>query len=275
MKTTTDSRYHGMATLIIVYVGMILVVSGIDGHFKRRKQQTIVSVLATPSSSDWNRIGPIQLLPSKLHRKSFCWTASVDLKRGLAYSNEISNVLPNTTNPYQRNDRYLSEMVIHLFESYPKWLCQGKVSLGLLYAKISLDQKRSSIGLTEIRTRWGNVNVLTFGQPQRRHICNRLMIPLSKQRFDSITLPILGGWMTSGVDQGNKGSLSFTMHTSDEQLHSRFIITEIDRYQPMLLGENGGTWRARMYLHTQSVIHAYVMWRFHNHVLHQMNTIVN
>jgi hypothetical protein len=75
-----------------------------------------------------------------------------------------------------------------------------------------------------------------------------------------------------------QGSLKFSLHTTvvnrygeqnPPQQQRRFIITEIDNYRPMILGA-GGRLRAQFYLHTQSVIHAYVMWRFHNYILHNV-----
>ena len=72
-----------------------------------------------------------------------------------------------------------------------------------------------------------------------------------------------------------KGRLKFTVahpknHANGGGTKHLIITTEIDRYRPMLLGKEGGWTRAQVYRHTQSVVHAYVMWRFHHHILQQL-----
>lgn len=237
----------------------------------------IVKVSATASSgiTDWISIGPIQLVPPSSERKSFCWTACVDKKRGIAFSRETSNVANDKSSKIlNRQDRSLNEMMIHSFEVYPIWMCQGSVSLGLLKA---IPQTKRVGCSYKILTRLGGINLLTFDRPlkKRKYIFNKLS---SIESYDTVTIPLLGGLMTNGKGkETQQGSLKFSLHTTVVNRHGepypqqrrRFIITEIDNYRPMLLGAGGGL-RARVYLHTQSVIHAYVMWRFHNHILHNV-----
>jgi hypothetical protein len=75
-----------------------------------QSNDVIVKVSATSSSctTDWISIGPIQLVPPSSERKSFCWTARVDKKKGIAFSRETSNVANDKSNKnLNRQDRSL------------------------------------------------------------------------------------------------------------------------------------------------------------------------
>ena len=252
------------------YISMWVMIIQLISHFDDPSNIFIPTVSAesatiTFSNPDWSTIGPIQLLPSSSQRLSFRWTASVDRNKTMAFSKEVSNLVHDTTSNRRMDDRSWRESIIQKFESYPQWMCQGSVSLGLLQAVPHRPSRTIGGCAYEIRTRWGGIRLLTFDRPYRRW--NSLLDQWKGSSKDRITLPILGGRMTAtGTSQENQGSLVFTLYDDQQQQQCRrFIVTEIDQYRPMLLGA-GGRWRTRVYLHTQSVIHAYVMWRFHHYI---------
>lgn len=237
------------------------------------------AVLAAPATtrSTGLTIEPMQRMSSSpsLLRKSFRWTASVDVDKGLAFSKEVSIVSIEKGNKQiqnRHNDRFMQNVIIHTLESYPQWLCQASVTIGLLQAIPRVG------GSYEIRTRCWGLNVLTFDRPHRQwYSFDPFMTRRRRKRrwsADTVSLPILGGLMAAtGPDP--KGRLKFTVahpknHANGGGTKHLIITTEIDRYRPMLLGKEGGWTRAQVYRHTQSVVHAYVMWRFHHHILQQL-----
>ncbi len=259
-------RCNGATRASLYRYAKIMVMVMVTILWRHPSNDAILVVLAT--------IEPIQLMSSSPSlRKSFQWTASVDIHKGLAFSKEVSNAPIETFhNRVQNrpNDRFMRNIIIRTLESYPQWLCQASVTLGLLQAIPRIGRSY------EIRTRLGGLHVLTFDRPHRHEYSfDTLMMMMRRRSFvDTISLPMLGGFMAA-TGPGPKGRLKFTVvhltNNANWRGPKRMIITtEIDRYRPMLLGKEGGWTRAQVYRRTQSVVHAYVMWRFHHHILQQV-----
>jgi hypothetical protein len=199
-------------------------------------------------------------VPTTITKNKYICTATVDRRTGLASSKEVSS-LNNIVSPTATT---ATTVLMNVFEQYPIWLCKGCVSFGLLKAIPKKNQKY------EIRTRVGNINLLTFDHPYR-----------SRRRHDStVILPIIGGMMSYNNHykhnkRKQKGYLYFTIEKQLAQQQpmtsSANIVTGIEQYAPMLV-HYGRRCRAGLYLSTQSVIHAYVMWRFHRYCVDQIQT---
>lgn len=158
---------------------------------------------------------------------SYCWRARVDRTKGLAYSVETSQIKG-------MNENKRTQLVDKLFASYPVWLCRPSVSFGLLRC-------------VEIKNGW-EIRFL-------RHCALRLGKTGSRNR-SLHQFTIAGGFLTAR----ESGHLSFHAHEDG------YLETHVDRYCPQLCGEAPvPLFRAAFYRSTQSILHAYVMWRFHRY----------
>jgi hypothetical protein len=171
------------------------------------------------------------LLPFlRIEARSYAWTASIDRVTGIATSREVSTV----PKPLRNH--------IATFSSYPTWLAKPSVTFGLLDAK-----KNTTNGATMICVRYFGSELLTFGQAVIRD-------------KNTVELPIRGGLLAQiNAKKRQHGSLIF------RQTKNQMIETQIQYgYRPSILGPAPvPLWRGLAYGGSQSVIHAYVMWRFH------------
>lgn len=182
--------------------------------------------------------------------KNFQWTAAVDRSSGIATSLEVS------TAPYAYSHESPPPLSTNVrmntvFATYPHWLATPSVTFGMLIAK-----RNAKNGSTTIQLRGTDLDILTFA----RHV---------SRGKNSILLPITSGLLalrnpsslSSSRDHSYNGALSFSMKTN------QILETRIEcGYRPAIAG-NPPVSRARSwtYRSTQSLFHAYVMWRFHNH----------
>ena len=161
---------------------------------------------------------------------NYRWTASIERSTGIATSREVSKA-PHPLTQVQKT-----------FASYPEWIAKPRVTFGILTAKQKGD------GSTAMQVRLCRLEVLIFG----KHTC---------KGKNTIILPITGGLLARPNECKEYGSLVFSLR--DEHI----VETGIDHgYRPSIAGRPPvSNLRAWTYRSTQSLMHAYVMWRFHNY----------
>lgn len=174
----------------------------------------------------------IALLCVECTGSKFRWTAAIDRDTGIATSREISDV----------SSRQLSKTTVGCFSRYPQWLATPNVSFGMLKAVNRKD------GSTILQDRFLQLQLLVFGKPQ------------VKGKTTTI-LPIIGGLLALPDKRNRYGSLVFSLENN-----SRMATSIGHGYRPALAGSPPvNMLRAWMYRSTQTVVHAYVMWRFHKY----------
>jgi hypothetical protein len=187
-------------------------------------------------------------------RKRFHWSASVDRKTGVAQSQEVSypsrlRRCKDRHGDDSYDDTKMKRMMIQCFLDYPRWLCKGSVTLGLLRAvpcraaangRNANDDAVWDLQLTGIGT-----SMLALGKPTRRS--------------NVVQFPFQGGLLVAQ----NQGCLRFAV--TDHGV----IETNVVDYRPRLLSNPPvHALRAVVYQRTQTLVHAYVMWRFHRYCRH-------
>jgi hypothetical protein len=224
-----------------------------------------------PLSASVERCHATAGLPSRpiTHRPSFRWSAGVDRSSGTASSKEVSNLCIR----FGKSERSSSRTKVcntagSLFASYPEWLCSGKVTLGLFQA-VPLGQDSGC----SIQTRLLPISLLEFGAPR----VTTYILP--GDRFAACEIPIVGG-LLSHINPKSKerGHLFFGLKKmiasetdSRKASHNHHVTkinieTRIVKYTPAIGGLPPVTrLREWLYLNTQGLVHANVMWRFHGH----------
>lgn len=232
-------------------------------------------------------IGPSSmiLLPGK--KFGYFWQASLDSTLGQARSKETSS----STWKHHRENKYKSkrsvQRVTHkLVSVYPTWLVNPKTTLGFLNCKHNPDTKE-----TTIHPRFfSKVVLLTFGPVQE--------VSKNTNKY-KVKLPITGGLLamqeeTNSKILGNRkdyGCLLFQTHccdsvrlmnddgTNKKQTNTNSLTCNLQtdiagNYCPRIAGPAPvSSLRKWMYLSSQSIVHAYVMFRFHNTWNKRINTV--
>jgi hypothetical protein len=220
------------------------------------------------------QFGPVRIFPSSPNKKSYSWRAAVDQTLGRAFSRETSNLLPSGTKQDSSNIKSpnFDAVAYRTLASYPTWLCRGSQSLGLLKAV------KSSDGGCDVRLRWGSCSILSFDRPRRHgqlHPLSSVLPPFFSNGY-TVELPISGGALAITGTPGGNGSLLFSIRKPNSlkgSFNCGTFTTEIRSYRPSLCGKKIPTslLRSRLYLGTQSLLHGFVMWRFHRHVARQIS----
>jgi len=250
------------------------------------------------------RLGPLRpgrrpLGPNQEGRlpQGFTWGASVDRITGTAAAQEISHfrATATTTGNGRNNPRSGAAALLAQTSStlgrYPQWLCRASVTLGLLRVREEIASGAgATYGATSIQTRLGGIDLLTFDKPvgQRVSVNTRDKASsrsLLQQEAVQWKYPITGGVLASRPG----GALVVTLRqqqqpfvTSPSSSSSMDLVldTQLVDYRPRLVGgavaasttttttTRRGTnpLRVGFYLGTQSLLHGYVMWRFHRYV---------
>jgi len=194
----------------------------------------------------------------------FKWNASIDRSTGIATSRETSAA------PYScslcramNSSRTPAKLVESVFGRYPSWLAGWRVTFGCLRAVPTMDEK-NSIHATALRDSLCGVTLLSFGQG-RFHVRRKL------QTEYRMVIPIVGGLMALPSSKGSYGSLVFSLIRNDDGNDSLSLVTSIaDDYRPAIAGSPPvSRLRAGLYRSSQSLFHAYIMWRFHHYCSHQ------
>ena len=208
-------------------------------------------------------------------RGPFSWRAFLDATTGLASSRETSQVFSSHVHGMSSTES--SDRLKYLVESYPTWLCGGPITFGCLQACKDATNKSCSI-----RVRFLNLELLSFGAAKSRGRLVHRQQPdesakqVTETRIETFSLPIMGGLLSSkSGDKTDQGSLLFsfrsdaTISNPNDNIQDGCLTirTAIVGYRPWLAGPAPlAAWRRRAYLSSQSLIHAYVMWRYHRHV---------
>lgn len=230
----------------------------------------------------------------KKQRYAFNWQAYVDTNSGLALSKETMHAPPKSAltrhfqQPPPQQDVWAD--IVERLEGYPEWLARGAVTFGILQAVPVIG------GGFSLRDRIFGMHLLAFGIPhtQRFSFLRPAMIqPVTQETIDNntagkqilqpriqtctVTIPILGGLLALCKDSNhnhhshrpNMGCLKFTLKHNEASGETQ-LVTEIRGYSPRLLGgkEPVPWYRKCLYLSTQSILHAYVMWRFQRYCIH-------
>ena len=183
----------------------------------------------------------------------FSWTASLNRSTGIATSHEVSR-LPASCPLHRalesKNNRQVAAVAKDLFSDYPSWLANR----GFKLVRAVPMQKD-----TAIQDPLFGVTFLIFGT-------GRLSLRRAKGRVEhKFVLPIVGGLLARPSPKSTFGGLSFSLI---QQGSRQFALdTSIcDGYQPAIAGAPPvNRVRAGVYRCTQSLLHAFVMWRFHRH----------
>mmetsp|Transcript_18995 Transcript_18995/g.31503 ORF Transcript_18995/g.31503 Transcript_18995/m.31503 type:complete len:201 (+) Transcript_18995:16-618(+) len=167
---------------------------------------------------------------------AYRWAASIDRSTGIAQSCESSRV-PATSRLSQQPS------VEDVFSLYPQWLSTFRISMGLLTTKKQAD------GSTSLQDRLFGLHLLEFG----KHKCTDA---------NTVLIPINGGILARSDDGRNYGGLSFSLRQEGEIMETAIY----HGYRPTIAGKAPVSCvRAWTYRSTQSLLHAYVMWRFHGY----------
>jgi hypothetical protein len=221
---------------------------------------------------------------------AFSWTASLNETTGIASSKETSSLNLKYSSNNGIRDSDLAHLTEQMFSSYLSWLVRPAITFGALRQGSVVDENGAD-DETAIQLRClKGVNLLSFGRPHS-------LRTFQHQRFVSVTtnLPITGGWFAVIVPAdcrlhrfpfqkkvasgGGALRLSLLCKRQKTSYNKRTTLdhddiqiqTELVGYRPRLAsGHPVRTLRKHLYLSTQSIIHAYVMWRFHRHIVHSL-----
>jgi hypothetical protein len=190
------------------------------------------------------------------------------------------------------------QQVGEIFCEFPKWICNGTVTFGVLrssrhtpLAENKYNRAQTTISLSD---RFLGIEWLTFGIPSLSRMSFSTQVSkneVCRTTLSTVSIPILGGLLVNTFSrqsqQNNKRTEEFQcllfsleercrLQREDENWKPTFvhpynnvensvsIQTEIKNYYPSLPGYPPlPRWRRWSYLYTQSVVHAYAMWRLH------------
>jgi len=211
-------------------------------------------------------LGPIKLWPK---RGAFTWQAAVDKASGLATSKERSNISKRSKllkSLEKLKDRDLLRFAESLLQPYPVWLSKFTVTLGLLKAV-------PTSGGYELRDRVLGKKWISMGRASGQRVSYQSLTPEGVRQQTSqctVAMPLTGGLM---AQKGNSdcGILQLTLTKNElaypEDEIACSIETNLIGYRPSLIGPAPvPASRKWFYLLTQSMVHGYVMWRFHRHM---------
>jgi hypothetical protein len=202
-------------------------------------------------------VGPICLFKGRKTDKnpSFSWQASLDAATGRARAKETSKSAFKTTGSPREATRKLQHFSRNLAASYPNWLVSGSVTFGILRA-VSNPNDLSTV----LKPRLVDLNLLSFGD---------LRIKRATATGCEFELPITGGLLSlPPKGKRDRGCLDFEVITdsmTDGTVISCHLRTTIaGNYCPWVAGDPPVPFvRKWTYLSSQSLVHAYVMWRYH------------
>jgi hypothetical protein len=156
-----------------------------------------------------------------------------------------------------------SKLVESIFGRYPSWLANWRVTFGCLRA-IPVVERGESKDIV-VRDAVFGVALLSFGQSQFRVTkTNR------NNKEYNMVIPIVGGLLALSSSKGRRGALSFSLFQRNDDSSLRLETSIVDGYRPAIAGAAPvKSFRAGFYRSTQSLFHAYIMWRFHHYCYHQ------
>ena len=260
-----------------------------------RSDSTMARIPTTPNTQSLSlmknsKVGPVRLWRTQ-SSQSFIWHAAVDRTTALASAHESSHI-PNTAplhkalckdNNYHKSDQLL-RVSKNLFSNYTSWLCSGRVTFGLLKA---VQNSNKSI---DIRDRFLGLGLLRFGQPEGPQFSennkktNNAMTTATQQDNTAHcvwSFPITGGLLAVPDAKGDGGKLVLILTKTlqkpdgatgnggpddDDDENVQFSLqSKLVDYRSKIVGTAPTNLiRTNFYLGSQSLLHAYVMWRFHH-----------
>ena len=241
--------------------------------------------------------------------RMFRWNASLDRITGEATATETS--IPRrprrAASPKYAPSVCDEKSLIELLKAYPAWLSKPSVSFGLLrtstlseaddVSRNRIDRSRAaqtdSASGVSINSLFG-LNLLCFGEP-RVSIMKSKASDSGRCRSFQADFPVIGGLLDGKRDATYSSSKNTNEHgcirfvVEQEEIRDgvgdgkqrdrrcwRIVRLEsciCDGYHPAIAGAVPvNPIRKAAYLSSQSLIHAYVMWRFHGMVLTECET---
>ena len=237
--------------------------------------------------------------------RTFCWRAALDRKTGEAIATEISTPRRRSKRAGAQDAPITScdeKSLIDLLKSYPVWLSRPSVSFGVLrISELSKPrdvtrtrtngieaQQGSAIGMSINDSLFG-LNLLCFGNPQSTVTAMKANGG-NRRRSIQVDFPVIGGLLdgkrqTQGVtsinDINEHGCIRFIVEQEEVKMRDeekaqrsqafwskvRIESSICDGYCPAISGSAPvNPIRKVAYLSSQSLVHAYVMWRFHGKI---------
>jgi hypothetical protein len=215
-----------------------------------------VLLLVSPTTADVVFMGS--------QHSDFAWQASLDRATGLAASKETSQLQLKHKTPSKPmlarlcdqivRQHKLSKCSTEFVSTWTKFLCSGPVTLGFFQA--IKDDK----GFSSLQPRWLPLPILKFGEIRRRH-------------YNAWEIPIQGGFLSlTGPRNNTRGKLTFQVHQKHDRVCLQMNIVD---YRPWLAGQAPVPLvRKSLYLSTQSIVHAYITWRFHQAWRHELKQVI-
>lgn len=202
-------------------------------------------------------VGPICLFKGRETDKSpsFSWQASLDTATGIGRAKETSKAIFKITGSSREAIEKLQHFSHTLAASYPNWLASGSVTLGTLRAVSNPDDLS-----TDLKPRLIDTCLLSFGD---------LRIKRATTTGCEFELPITGGLLSlPSKGKQDRGCINFEVISDsmpDDSVISCYMRTTIaGSYCPIVAGAPPVPFvRKWTYLSSQSLVHAYVMWRYH------------
>mmetsp|Transcript_5022 Transcript_5022/g.14638 ORF Transcript_5022/g.14638 Transcript_5022/m.14638 type:complete len:240 (-) Transcript_5022:69-788(-) len=202
----------------------------------------------------------------------FRWKAELNSKNDRATSRETSQFHLRKSNILATQDsrQKLCQLYERMVTNYPTWLCKKNMTFGLFRPSIVKDDDA-----TNLQLKLGRINMLTFGVPKLS------AAPDGGISSCAIQIPVEGGLLSLPPDAENndQGRLEFSLDAIPAEDDSILVklTTKIDgNYRPSIGGSPPvPIYRKAMYRFTQSVVHAYVMWRFHRATASAMRELVS
>jgi hypothetical protein len=179
---------------------------------------------------------------------SFTWKADLDRYTGVANSQECSSC--SIEEEHRTAHRLARRKSQALVASWPTFLCQRSVTLGILETTFEPSKRTTSI-----RFRcFPRFSIFVFGAA-------------TQHRAGEWVVPIGPSWLAlpHPTRPSDYGVLKFQIETCREEESTNFHLkSQIVGYRPRLAGESPvSSFRKFLYLNTQGIVHAYVTFRFH------------
>ena len=211
----------------------------------------------------------------------FKWKASIDCVSGRASAIEVSTLL--LTDKKTKNLKHVAKELVN---TYPKWLSHWSVTGGILRSTPYRSHSKNQSNAWAIRDTIFGMNLLIFGRMQAvpNYIMENDKLFKKSRKKVTVELPIIGGIFTvqdtemkksDQIKQSTYGSIRFSFveekikkgkrNLNEKQTHRLFLKSEIVDYPPTIAGSKRpvSQFRKKIYLASQPLIHAYVMWRYH------------
>lgn len=232
----------------------------------------------------------------KYKRTTYQWEANLHRSTGVATSFEQSifklSTLTSTLSASKDSQKNIIIILQEIFSRYPKYLSRPSLTFGLCKTSSSSLLPSSSSITNNLQSSILHLNLLSFGTPR--------IIQSSSDNVNIICcveIPIVGGLLANiNIDckeeVEDNGCLRFILQqqskttpqsTNNNQQTTTIVITTqiAGNYRPTIAcGTSSSSSSSRLilpiskfrklvYCSTQRMVHTYVMWRYHDHVVNE------